>query len=85
VLFHSLPTSERPLTHVAGEHGIVRWSVAMLLHRPLAAERLLAFGAQVGTAEGCVVSAGVLSQHVSGSEFLGAKWTLVLHCEEYLV
>lgn len=57
----------------------------MLLHRPLAAERLLAFGAQVGTAEGCVVSAGVLSQHVSGSEFFGAKWTLVLHCEEYLV
>lgn len=57
----------------------------MLLHRPLAAELLLAFGAQVDTAEGCVVGAGVLSQHVSRSEFLGAKWTLVLHCEEYCV
>lgn len=61
---HSLLTSKKLLTHVAAEHIIMRWCVAMLLHCFLTAELPIAFAAHVSMAEGCIVGARVVLQPV---------------------
>jgi hypothetical protein len=85
VLFRILLTCKGPLTHVAAEHGTMRRCVTMLLHRFLAAESLLAFGAHVSTAKSCVFGACVKPQRGLGRELLGANGTRVRHGKGYLV
>lgn len=82
---HSLLTSERPLTHVAAEHGTMRRRVTMLLHCFLAAEAPLALVTCVSAAESCVVGACVILQCQIGTESFGANGTLFRHGEEGLM
>jgi hypothetical protein len=85
MLFRSLPTCKRLPAHVAAKHGTMRRCAAMLHHRFLAAELLVAFAAYVNTLESCVISARVIPQHDLGSEMLGADGTSFCHGEEYLL